>query len=124
MQTKSQKADIVKDLEQKVADQKVVIFSNFHGLSVTKQQELRRVLRKDDAEIKVTKKTLFQSAPVVSAPKEKERMPVSESVEEKGKIYNSMPTPSQKEEKKDNSTDEDDDEWGAVPAFLRRSKLK
>ncbi|MFZ2693815.1 MAG: cell division protein FtsZ [Minisyncoccia bacterium] len=60
-----------------------------------------------------TKKTLFQSAQV-SAPKEKDN-------EEKGKIYNSVPTLIST----DKSTElVDDDEWGAVPAFLRRSKLK
>lgn len=50
----------------------------------------------------------------------------------KGKIYNSIPpTPAKEskpvimsEEKKVNATDDNDDEWGAVPAFLRRSKLK
>lgn len=49
----------------------------------------------------------------------------------KGKIYNSVPgpTPAPKpemkiEEKKVSPTDDNDDEWGAVPAFLRRSKLK
>jgi cell division protein FtsZ len=63
-----------------------------------------------------TKKTLFQSAPVqTQAPREKE-------VEEKGKIYNSIPTAPQTEDKKIDI--DDDDEWGAVPAFLRRSKLK
>ncbi len=48
----------------------------------------------------------------------------------KGKIYNSIPTtPGVKdipvEEKKiGGTTEENEDEWGAVPAFLRRSKLK
>lgn len=43
--------------------------------------------------------------------------------EEKGKIFNSIPTQTQNEPEK--MTDiSDDDEWGAVPAFLRRSKLK
>ncbi len=60
-----------------------------------------------------TKKTLFQSAPV--AQKEPE--------EEKGKIYNSIPV-QPKEETKPIVVDDEDDEWGAVPAFLRRSKLK
>ncbi len=59
-----------------------------------------------------TKKTLFQSSQVTG-------VPTPPPVEEKGKIYNSMPT---KEEKP--SDIDDDDEWGAVPAFLRRSKLK
>ena len=48
--------------------------------------------------------------------------------DKKGKIYNSMPTPAAKEtkpmaeEKKPIATDDDDSDWGAVPAFLRRSK--
>lgn len=59
-----------------------------------------------------TKKTLFQSTQPTAIPKE-------EPKEEKGKIYNSIPT------KDEPVVDEsDDDEWGAVPAFLRRSKLK
>ncbi len=67
-----------------------------------------------------TKKSLFQSKPEPVA-REKEA-PV---MEEKGKIYNSMPTQPQVEEKKQNlAVDDDEDEWGAVPAFLRRSKLK
>lgn len=56
-----------------------------------------------------TKKTLFQ-ANQVTGKKEEES-------EDKGKIYNAIPT-----EEKMNETEED--EWGAVPAFLRRSKLK
>lgn len=59
-----------------------------------------------------TKKTLFQSTQVPGIPKEV-------ASEEKGKIYNSIPTKEDKSEVVD-----DDDEWGAVPAFLRRSKLK
>ena len=61
-----------------------------------------------------TKKTLFQSAQTLNISKEKEMM-----MEEKGKIFNSIPV-------SDSKTPEmsDDDEWGAVPAFLRRSKLK
>jgi cell division protein FtsZ len=63
-----------------------------------------------------TKKTLFQPAtPSVGAISKE--VPV---VEEKGKIYNSIPAGPQVEDK----TVDDDDEWGAVPAFLRRSKLK
>lgn len=59
------------------------------------------------------KKTLFPTA--------------NEKEEVKGKIFNSVPTPltvkeAKAEEKKQEV--EDDDDWGAVPAFLRRSKLK
>ncbi|MBU6431369.1 MAG: cell division protein FtsZ [Patescibacteria group bacterium] len=52
--------------------------------------------------------------------------------DKKGKIYNSMPTPSlakemkplpeEKKEEKKAISDDDDSDWGAVPAFLRRSK--
>jgi hypothetical protein len=57
--------------------------------------------------------------------------------EEKGKIFNTVfkkeekreapimqTIENQPEEKKQNVIIEDDDEWGSVPAFLRRSKLK
>ncbi len=50
--------------------------------------------------------------------------------ESRGKIFNtvSAPTPAKErvEEKKEmkNDAQDDDDDWGAVPAFLRRSKLK
>ncbi len=63
-----------------------------------------------------TKKTLFQSQPMKPSFEEKEE-------EDKGKIYNSVPTP-QVEERKEEKTDDEDDEWGSVPAFLRRSKIK
>jgi hypothetical protein len=43
--------------------------------------------------------------------------------EEKGKIFNSIPVQTQNEPDKISDMS-DDDEWGAVPAFLRRSKLK
>lgn len=61
------------------------------------------------------KKTLFQG----TQPQPREQVREKE-VEEKGKIYNSIPAP-QDDKKTDN---DDEDEWGAVPAFLRRSKLK
>jgi cell division protein FtsZ len=70
----------------------------------------------------LTKKTLFQSAPEHVS--EKREIP---QAEEKGKIYNTIPTqPSARteEKKKDTIDTDEDDDWGAVPAFLRRSKLK
>ncbi len=68
------------------------------------------------------KKTLFQSSPVVSTPAPRREEPV----EEKGKIYNSIPTQSSTStpEEPKKILDDEDDEWGAVPAFLRRSKIK
>lgn len=66
------------------------------------------------------KKTLFQSSPIVSTPAPKREEPQ----EEKGKIYNSIPTQSSTAEEPKKIIDDEDDEWGAVPAFLRRSKIK
>ncbi len=65
-----------------------------------------------------TKKTLFQTTPTTTPTREK----TVENDEEKGKIYNSIPTQANEPKKVDDI--DDDDEWGAVPAFLRRSKLK
>ncbi len=70
----------------------------------------------------LTKKSLFQSTPE----QQPERREIPQT-EEKGKIYNAIPTqpPVRAEEKKVDTTNTDeDDDWGAVPAFLRRSKLK
>ena len=63
-----------------------------------------------------TKKTLFQSTQASNV-KEKDIV-----LEDKGKIFNSVPTPVPISAEK--ALEENDDEWGAVPAFLRRSKLK
>ena len=69
-----------------------------------------------------TKKTLFQAQPIQSMSSQSQQ---NRDEEEKGKIFNSIPTSSPKtEEKLEITADDDDDEWGAVPAFLRRSKIK
>ena len=75
----------------------------------------------------VRSKSLFSSS---SAPEQKEEAP-------KGKIHNSVtppPAPAPKEEKPEPkpapeykkaaipTIDSEDDDWGAVPAFLRRKK--
>lgn len=62
MITKAQKGEIVADLADKFKRQKIAIFSDFSGVSVAKSQMLRRLLRKEDAEYKVAKKTLFDRA--------------------------------------------------------------
>lgn len=70
-----------------------------------------------------TKKTLFQAQPMQTMSNQTQNQNREE--EEKGKIYNSIPTSSPKnEEKLEVVSEDDDDEWGAVPAFLRRSKIK
>jgi len=67
-----------------------------------------------------TKKTLFQSTQIMGSDKENAKDGAVQAGE-KGKIFNSIPTQETTEKVTEVS---DDDEWGAVPAFLRRSKLK
>lgn len=62
MQTKSQKKDIVKDLTEKLKKSKAVVFSDYKGLSVKDMTALRRELRKQGIDFKVTKKTLMDLA--------------------------------------------------------------
>lgn len=62
MLTKTQKAKIVEELSDGFKRQKIAIFSDFHGVSVTKFGPLRRSLKKTGAEFKVAKKTLFDRA--------------------------------------------------------------
>ena len=66
MISKDQKGKIVEVLKEKFARQKIAIFSDFHGVSVAKFIALRRLLRKENAEFKVAKKTLFERALVES----------------------------------------------------------
>lgn len=66
MITKTQKGEIIADLVEKFKRQKIAIFSDFSGVSVVKSQALRRLLRKEDAEYKVAKKTLFDRALAMS----------------------------------------------------------
>lgn len=72
------------------------------------------------------KKTLFNDRN-----EKNERLMVEEDTS-KGKIFNSVfgskekeqPTQTEQEEDKKQNVIDDEDDWGAVPAFLRRSKLK
>ncbi len=59
MITRKQKEAIVDQLKQKLKKSSFVAFLNFHGLSVSKAIELRRMLRKSDASYMVSKKTLL-----------------------------------------------------------------
>jgi cell division protein FtsZ len=72
-----------------------------------------------------TRKSLFQSNPMSQSTTSTSSNSNQNSNPDEGKIYNSVPTQPQREEKTlDVKEDNDDDDWGAVPAFLRRSKLK
>lgn len=62
MLNKEQKKNIVDDLADRFKRQKIAFFSDFHGVSVAKAQMLRRLLKKNDAEYKVAKKTLLDRA--------------------------------------------------------------
>ena len=62
MLTKIQKEEAVKELNDKFDRKKVVFLTDFRGISVMNSQELRRALKKTDAEYKVAKKTLFDRA--------------------------------------------------------------
>ena len=62
MLNKAQKVKIVEDLVDRLKRQKIAIFSDFTGISVSKFQALRRLLKKNQAEYKITRKTLFDRA--------------------------------------------------------------
>lgn len=62
MQTKAQKQELVKELSQKFKDSKAVVFSDYKGLPVKEMMALRRELRSQGIEMKVTKKTLIDIA--------------------------------------------------------------
>jgi len=76
------------------------------------------------------KKSLFSSEQHSSKPIEEKEDPVEKNGIMGGKIFNTVEKP--KEIKKEiespknikPESDDDDDDWGAVPAFLRRSKIK
>jgi len=59
--TKTQKQKILKDLKEKVAKQKAMVFAAITGLKVKDLTALRREMKKKDCELKVTKKTLLSA---------------------------------------------------------------
>jgi large subunit ribosomal protein L10 len=60
--TKQQKEETVKDLAEKLSKTKTVIFTNFDGLNVTDTTELRNLLRENNIDYAVTKRTLIKLA--------------------------------------------------------------
>ena len=102
--------DAAKIITESVDPNAKIIFGTVNDESLKKGEVKITVIASNFPE-NFTKKTLFQSTQVMGN-KEKES-------EEKGKIYNSIPATGSDDKKTD-----EDDEWGAVPAFLRRSKLK
>jgi large subunit ribosomal protein L10 len=62
MLTKTQKAEIVNELADKIKRQKSLIFTDAKGVKVKDIQIIRRELRKLEAEYRVAKKTLMELA--------------------------------------------------------------
>lgn len=60
MLTKEQKIEVVKNLKQKLRDNKLVVFCNFEGVPVENQRKLRKAFKKDGGEIFVIKKRLVE----------------------------------------------------------------
>lgn len=60
--TRQVKEDALKVLVDKFGRSKSVVFANYRGLDVASISELRNQLRKEDAEMKVAKKTLMNIA--------------------------------------------------------------
>ena len=62
MLLKSKKEEMIKGLEKAVKDSGSVVFVNFHGLKVSDETSLRRDLRNQGVEYKVSRKTLLKRA--------------------------------------------------------------
>lgn len=60
--TKEKKASIIDELKKIFDKSAVLVFVNFHGLSVAKEKKLRNELMKEDIKYKVAKKTLLKRA--------------------------------------------------------------
>ncbi len=118
--------DAAKVITESVDPNARIIFGTVRDEKLKKGEVKITVIASDFPE-NFTKKNLFQSIPTNHTPLQQtpERR-VEVPTEDKGKIYNSIPThPTPRTEEKTTETPVDDeDDWGAVPAFLRRSKIK
>lgn len=62
MLQKSKKVEIIKDIEGAIKDSQSVVFVNFHGMNVANETLLRRDLRNNGVNYKVSRKTLLKRA--------------------------------------------------------------
>ena len=62
MLLKSRKEKMIKDLETSIKGSESVVFVNFHGLKVSDETSLRRDLRNQGVDYKVSRKTLLKRA--------------------------------------------------------------
>ncbi len=60
--TKQQKEEEVKDLTDKLAEAKAVVFASYNSLTVSQTEDLRKSLRQEGAELKMAKKNLLKIA--------------------------------------------------------------
>lgn len=60
--TKEKKAQIIEEIKKLLEKANILVFVNFHGLSVAKERKLRNLLRKSNIAYKVAKKTLLKRA--------------------------------------------------------------
>lgn len=60
--TRQKKEEILKNLRENIKQANIVVFVNFHGLSVLKAMELRKMLRQIGAGYVVVKKTIIKKA--------------------------------------------------------------
>jgi len=60
--TREKKEEVVKDLQEKITNQKVAVFVNFKGMKTDDFLKLRSNLRKNDSTFVITKKTLADIA--------------------------------------------------------------
>jgi len=109
--------DAAKVITESVDPEAKIIFGTVNSTKLRKGEIKITVIASGFPENAI-KKTLFH-------------MGSDEKEEKKGKIFNALPSlskdTSNSEEKKESAPkaeDDNDDDWSAVPAFLRRSKLK
>lgn len=62
MLAKSKKAEMIKDLEGAIKNSESLVFVNFHGLKVSDETKLRRSLRDQGVNYRVSRKTLLKRA--------------------------------------------------------------
>ena len=62
MLLKSKKEEIIKNLEKTIKNSNSVVFVNFHGLKVSDETNLRRLLRDQGVGYKISRKTLLARA--------------------------------------------------------------
>lgn len=62
MLTKEQKKEFVKKLKEKFDNNKLAVFCNFEGISVTRQRGLKKQFKENDGQLFVAKRRLLQKA--------------------------------------------------------------